>query len=332
MTKNEYIASIMLEAADLLKNDEEFDNLNEDIETMLVYNKLYRQKSVTLYHGSTKRYDTIIPNSINVGTRLSKERNSSYWSNDKGTSIVFGITNLLFGLNIKNYEYLYTKKDGKVMLAIEESDKDRAINALRTYKIYIHEIEIDPKTIGIGQAREVREFTIDKEVTPTKSYSVPYNELIKEIIFVPSLDDPKLQRMHKPKSRLIKKLVYHHDWLSRKSDIHYKSLSSIKKVQKLLKKSQMNLYETDILYHGVKILVNDISVYNIMCDKNNNLKEVMFNMFDALHKEIINNEPDTKVDTLVAYMMSPDHIKLIAYVYNYKKDTVDCFSTNIYSK
>ena len=79
MTKNEYIASIMLEAADLLKNDEEFDNLNEDIETMLVYNKLYRQKSVTLYHGSTKRYDTIIPNSINVGTRLSKERNSSYW-------------------------------------------------------------------------------------------------------------------------------------------------------------------------------------------------------------------------------------------------------------
>ena len=66
--------------------------VTESLETFLTTNPF--QSSVMLYHGSDKKLDIIKPMRINVGTKISKPRMSSFWGTDPHWCKAFAVQTL----------------------------------------------------------------------------------------------------------------------------------------------------------------------------------------------------------------------------------------------
>lgn len=152
-------------------------NINEAprLETLLTTNPL--EKEITVYHGSTEKVNIIYPKSINYGTKLSKERASSFWSPDYDFVRWFAFGKLINKLGYRTYR----GSNGNYL--VRPSDYNDIIKKLKNEKLYIYEKTIPKEYLGIGHSR-YEEYTVDLPVKPDKVYTETYTkfkDLIKSI-------------------------------------------------------------------------------------------------------------------------------------------------------
>lgn len=190
------------------------DYLHENIETRVT--KPFLPKEITLYHGSTEKYDKIKPMSINAGTNLSKPRMSSFWTMDKGGATLFSIGSVISKYNIEKIGQLYFFDIKERKIFVSEDNKDYILSILKNNESYLYEKTIETSKVGRGHNRHLCEFTIDIPVTPDKVYKLNYNNTYKKYLkWVPQ---SKLDYLFNNRKSLqdefdlstpIEKMVYH---------------------------------------------------------------------------------------------------------------------------
>lgn len=156
-------------------NQDKMQIVEEKLETNILDKTL--AKSMYLYHASYLKLSTIKPTSLNMGTRLSRKRLSSFWTNSLEHSIMWALDWLGVRFDIDVIHDIERKKvyfpdvDGR-----KESDgKDaefRHISKLITESlvhkpVYVYGAEIPMKHIGRGQV-PIDEYTVDIPVTPDR--------------------------------------------------------------------------------------------------------------------------------------------------------------------
>ena len=166
-------------------------NINETrLETLLTTNPL--KKEITVYHGSIEKVNIIYPKSINYGTKLSKERASSFWCPSYEFVRWFAFGKLINKLGYRTYRGI----NGNYL--VRPSDYDDIIKKLKGGKLYIYEKTIPKEYLGIGHSR-YEEYTVDLPVKPDKVYTETYTkfkDLIKSIEKLDT-DDYKNSKMIK---------------------------------------------------------------------------------------------------------------------------------------
>lgn len=153
--------------------------VEEKLETNILDKTL--AKSMYLYHASYLKLNTIKPTSLNMGTRLSRKRLSSFWTNSLEHSIMWALDWLGVRFDIDVIHDIERKKvyfpdvDGR-----KESDgKDtefRHISKLITESlvhkpVYVYGAEIPMKHIGRGQV-PIDEYTVDVPVVPDRMIEI----------------------------------------------------------------------------------------------------------------------------------------------------------------
>lgn len=140
------------------------------IETLLLRKRI-PVGTLTLYHGTTVKTKTIKPLSINVGTKLSSVRKSSFWTPDFHYAVKHIIGRYIYegiyehtGNN--NLEYILHPTLPKIFLN-QALMKDLQ-NYLRDKKVYIYQTIQPVKNLGAGHTKEQLEYSIDMEVVPNK--------------------------------------------------------------------------------------------------------------------------------------------------------------------
>ena len=211
--------------------------MNEDIETFLMHPVVYFKNMVTLYHGSTGKFDKIVPNSLNIGTRLSNTRRSSFWSDDKYVAIAFSLNHYLYlnGTNKKKLSSgetignmcsavgevacLIYNKNGNMKLLINDKQNElkyRKFLGIIKDDLYLYTKRYSPKIIGSGQAAEIREFTIDTDVIPDTVEKVTSSDINGAIVF----ELPRgYTELSSRSTNVFRKLVGYSDWGARRQKI-----------------------------------------------------------------------------------------------------------------
>ena len=172
--------------------DEYPELFNERVETNILDKTL--KKTMTLYHGSHKDLKTIKPISINMGTRLSKMRMSSFWAKDPENCILWAGMTIFHHLG---FPYRVSLKDKKIYTIdtnyanadIDAKKFKHASKWLEDYyknkeQLYLYTLKDVPvKKVGRGQIN-ADEYTIDEEVTPTSKKQITWSELSRYIEYV----------------------------------------------------------------------------------------------------------------------------------------------------
>lgn len=184
-----------------LNNIKKF-NMNETLETRLTKPISNFEKYVTLYHGSTKQ----IPNKvidpaygiINIGTKLSKPRYSSWWTRDLYFPCYTSIEKALHYLNLEagtrpahkdkkiikqNQEIikrLYCLDHINKTMYINEKYKDIFKKYVNQYPGYIYEVTVPWNIVGRGHNIEIEEYTLDRPIK-AKEILINYNKLNKYV-------------------------------------------------------------------------------------------------------------------------------------------------------
>ena len=157
-------------------------DLNESLEFKLS-NPLTNE--LTLYHGSTEKFNIIKPMSINAGTRISNPRQSSFWTSDFNGAVLFaaeGVINKYRKLNnLEKITHVFDLKNMKML--IDRSRKNDVINILKRNPIYVYEKTMPSKYIGRGHNIGLHEYTLDIPVRPDKIHVLYYDD-IKNIEFI----------------------------------------------------------------------------------------------------------------------------------------------------
>ena len=182
----------ILEVLSESTQDEIYDEIYmEKLETNILDRTI--KKKMTLYHGSIKNLSTIKPTSINMGTRLSKMRLSSFWAKEKETCIVWAITTLFYKVKLP---YLASIKDNRIYTIDQAYSHDSNPKVFKhvsewlkkeynEFPIYIYTLKDVPvKKIGRGQVN-VGEYTLDEEVKPTSKEKLSWNDVTKYIEYIP---------------------------------------------------------------------------------------------------------------------------------------------------
>ena len=164
--------------------DEEYSESTEDVfeeslETFLTTNPL--EKTVTLYHGSTGKYDVIKPLRLNVGTKLSNPRNSSFWGTDPHWCKAYALQKLISengceALLNTVMKTIYPKDKIKEDIICKESEKSSVEQTLRTGKIYIYSKTMEKKYLGIGHNAFYPEYSVDFDVKPDNVEELKYRD------------------------------------------------------------------------------------------------------------------------------------------------------------
>ena len=81
--------------------------LNERLEVLLTRPKDFFNRNLTLYRYSLEKTETIKPSFFNVGTKISKGRESSFWSDDISAALSYSIS----GRINRNFNYNDSNKD-----------------------------------------------------------------------------------------------------------------------------------------------------------------------------------------------------------------------------
>lgn len=156
--------------------------LNESLE-FRISNPLATE--LTLYHGSAEKFDIIKPMSINVGTRISNPRQSSFWTSNFDGAVLFaaeGVINKYRKLNnLEKITHAFDLKNMKML--IDRSRKNDVINILKRNPVYIYEKTMPSKYIGRGHNIGLHEYTLDVPVRPDKIHILYYDD-IKNIEFI----------------------------------------------------------------------------------------------------------------------------------------------------
>ena len=172
---------------------------SEKVETNILDKTI--KKTMTLYHGSNKDLSTIKPLSVNMGTRLSKIRMSSFWAKDPEYCILWAG---MFIFHHLSFPYRVSLKDKKIYtIDTNYANKDKDANKFKhasewlkeyykTEPLYLYTLKNVPvKKIGRGQIN-ADEYTIDEEVTPTNKKQITWEDLSKYISYISREDFSKL--------------------------------------------------------------------------------------------------------------------------------------------
>ena len=284
-----------------ISNTKVNEYLNETVETRLT--KPFIGKEITLYHGSSEKLDIISPispdvinkkksvNGINLGTRFSKPRYSSFWCDNDVFPKIFTfhrevVNRLMEKENNKEYRDVivkYFRGDYvKEKFYIRNSDKSEFLKIFKSIKIYIHKVTVDSKIVGRGHHKVNDEYSLDIPVKPDEIYDVDWND--KDIQNVYNfIDDNKFDSIDpremfsskyddRPKRgwNIMYDLVYHD------SD----ELKSIKKSIKNIKESitespnKTKEYDIDISNTKVNEYLNETYAVNEKCKDLNSARKL----------------------------------------------------------
>ena len=149
----------------------------ESLETFLTTNPL--EKTVTLYHGSIGKFDVIKPLRLNVGTKLSNPRNSSFWGTDPHWCKAYALQKLISENSCEALlntvmKAIYPKDKIKEDIICKESEKSSVEQALRTGKIYLYSKTMEKKYLGIGHNACYPEYSVDFDVKPDNVEELKY--------------------------------------------------------------------------------------------------------------------------------------------------------------
>lgn len=210
----------------------------EKLETNIIDKTLAR--TMTLYHGSLKDLDTIKPCSINMGTRLSKVRLSSFWAKDKDNCIIWAAMIIFSNIGMP---YKVSLKDKKIYTL--DADYKTTHKQVKSYKhasywiemaynskpIFIYTLNDVPlKKIGHGQVN-VDEYTLDEEVKPNKKEKVTFSTLRPFIAYL-SEDEFKKKMMvnetdgkSSKDSSLMEKILFRNgrETMTKRSKLYHKA-------------------------------------------------------------------------------------------------------------
>lgn len=147
-------------------------------------------KKITLVHGSNKKLNRIEAKSLNLGTRFSKMRSSSFWvkESDINFAITFGVIHALCDLKVDWYYHKVGKEVVKNGLWVDKSAEKTIKDYFDKNPVYLHYIDIDSSDTGRGQDVAIPEYTIDFTVQPDKCEALNYDK-VKSVITYKSKEE-----------------------------------------------------------------------------------------------------------------------------------------------
>lgn len=169
---------------DYEKKIESLHVANEKLSTLLLDRP--DGKTMVLYHGSDKKFDVVLANSVNMGNRLEPKHLSSFWAKTFDYAAVYAFDWMCIECKIP---YAHDLSDATIVFPDEVNDKGEGIltfikREINERPIYVYEAEIPVKYIGRGQV-PINEYTVDRDVVPRKSKELKYNDVKKYIKIVP---------------------------------------------------------------------------------------------------------------------------------------------------
>ena len=193
------------------------DIANEKLETRILTGNL--MKYMTLFHGSDKDLKVISPTSINMGTRLSKQRMSSFWCRSPEYATLWALDWAAIYYGIPYFHdidrrffvvpeiYLKNKSTGE-----EGWAEEWILKYLDKYKLYIYKARIPIRDIGIGQL-PINEFTVDKEIVPDKKIVLTRKDVEKFVKYIPQETFDKCKEigygsLRKSKTTFLEKILF----------------------------------------------------------------------------------------------------------------------------
>jgi len=165
-------------------------------------------KTITLYHGSPIKLSRVDAKSINLGTRISAPRTSSFWSGNKDAAAIRGLNAWMCD---NMYEF-YTSMDAFENIAentlyVNKSEYDALCKKIKNCTIYVHEVTVPTKYVGRGHDPMLKEYTLDIPIYPRRVFTYAYTDLVK---FIKPVNDAELAaaRKNKNKTSILDKLLY----------------------------------------------------------------------------------------------------------------------------
>ena len=201
---------------DIIGDDE---IINESLELTLTKGKI--GGATVLYHASPLRLSQIIPRSLNAGTRLSKVRTSSFWTDDEDRALILGIWKVLTQAVDPDIRekmiFALDMRDNKVCI-FPNDNGIKGYNYLKDKKIYLYAAKIPNKHIGRGQVLSTGEYSVDIPISPRLIKEYNFSAFSQFIYFLGTDDfTKKFVRNNRVwsigvKSNPIEKFVYRKKW------------------------------------------------------------------------------------------------------------------------
>lgn len=115
-----------------------------------------------LYHGSDKKFNKIEPLGVNMGTRFSKPKLSSFFWATREKALGWAIYQVLRRQgNIKSYYHIPT---GGFIITPENAKL--AQDFLRHSVGYVYHADVRLDKVGVGSSPDIEEFTINETIVP----------------------------------------------------------------------------------------------------------------------------------------------------------------------
>ena len=173
---------------------------NESLE-MLIGKKPVTTKNgmVTLYHGSPEvDLQVIKATSLNVGTRLSSPRSSSFWADEPAVAIIMSIWKMLAsdGKLFDSVAWLMDFKKRKFV--VSNSSKAKFNLGMKSKIMCLYVATIPIAHVGKGHDPDINEYSVDIDVYPHHHSLMGYKDFIKYVRFV---SDDEFKRLIKSEDR-----------------------------------------------------------------------------------------------------------------------------------
>lgn len=145
----------------------------------------YFNEKVTLYHGSNLKLDKILPTSMNLGSKVSGSRNSSFWVHGDSLDFAYAFA-VLRAINSQGTDVTYTfgfnkaKKITKSRLIVDEKFKDSIVKGVHGF---IYSKEFDLVDVNRGHDINLPEFTIDFNVIPDDCQEIRFDDVKHMVSF-----------------------------------------------------------------------------------------------------------------------------------------------------
>lgn len=184
--------------------------------------KTERGGMVTLYHG-TPHGDLleIKPVSLNVGTRLSKPRTSSFWSDDPDIAACMGVWSFLASVEDPEAEVSVMYIDFKTKnIHLVDTEYKRVEEFLRRRRITVtvYRATVPSRYVGKGHDPSLPEFTVDIVVKPHAKKTLKPDDIMKYLVpqswsSMRNIVGDNVGMLVSPrKVPLMDKLIYHKDF------------------------------------------------------------------------------------------------------------------------
>lgn len=214
--------------------------INESLETRLT--KPFLPKYITLYRGDKLKYSIVDPKQgmINIGTKLSSPRYSSWWCKDPSFPCMKVYSKVFRDYFYENLFYKddeeYNENINKVFL-MDYMNKKIYIHKSFKNKIpknithgYLYEVTVPTNVVGRGHNIEIDEYTLDFPIKPDKilkiKYSMvePYIEWVDDEFLLKKYEKIKNYKMsHNP--NFMEYLIYYDTDEMRKRRKQFKKLN-----------------------------------------------------------------------------------------------------------